>query len=264
MMPGPAAPRRPWFIGGWLLFLLPLPLALRALSGLWQGDLGSALAGLVPFLVLLAGGLLTRRGLAQAKTERALGGPPFKTIGAGVVGLGTALAASLGAGHALPVALAFGLAALLGCYLAYGFERRPAFSQDKDVGAALAEAYRKLDELAAASRTLGARDLRQRLERIIAWGERILERIAEDPEAFRQARKFLNVYLDGARQVTAKYARAQAAGSADQLDANFRTLLEDLEAVSAEQYERLLEHDLVALDVQMEVLTTRLKREGVL
>ena len=254
--------RRPLWIGGWLLFLLPLPLALKAVISLWRGEFVGLVAGAFAFLVLLLGAWLMRQGLAQAKRRPTGSGFPFKTAGSAVVAIGTALTALI-AGHNPLIAGGFGLGALAGCYLSYGFDRRLKLSNDKDVATALEEAYGKLEQLEAAGKRIGSREFKDRLGRIIDWGEKILARIQEDPEDFRRARKFLNVYLDGARQVTDKYARTHGEAESAELEENFRTLLADMETVCEEQYQRLLDDDMVDLDVQIEVLTTRLKREGV-
>jgi 5-bromo-4-chloroindolyl phosphate hydrolysis protein len=258
----PTRRRRPLWIGGWLLFLLPIPLLLKVLVSLGQGEFGAFLVSAIAAAVLFLGAWLTRMGLRQAKRRPMSSTIPLKSIGGGVIAIGTALTAMI-AGHNLPIGICFGLAALLGFYLTYGFDRRLRLSSDKDVAAALEEAYLKLEKLEAAGDSIGSRDFRDSLGRIAAWGERILDRIGDDPEDFRRARKFLNVYLDGAQQVTEKFAKAQEDGKSAELEANFRTLLSDMETVCEEQYEHLLDDDLVNLDVQMEVLTTRLKREGV-
>ena len=62
---------------------------------------------------------------------------------------------------------------------------------------------------------------RQRLERITTLAERILTHIEGDPRQLRRARKFLNVYLDGVRQVTAGYARSHKQGGTGELEENF-------------------------------------------
>lgn len=256
------ARRRPFWIGGWLLFLLPLPLLAKVLIALGSGEFGTFLISTIALALLLLGAWLTRKGLRQAKRRPMSSAIPLKSIGAGVVAGGTLLTA-LVAGHNLPIAVCFGLGALLGFYLTYGFDRRLKLSGDKDVASALEEAYRKLEKLEEAGDNIGSRDFRERLGRITAWGERILDRIGEDPEDFRRARKFLNVYLDGAQKVTDKFARTQGDAKSAELEENFRTLLADMETVCQEQYQHLLDNDMVDLDVQMEVLTTRLKREGV-
>jgi 5-bromo-4-chloroindolyl phosphate hydrolysis protein len=254
--------RRPLWIGGWLLFLLPIPLLLKVVIALGQGDFGAFLISAIAAALLFLGAWLTRSGLRQAKRRPMSSIIPLKSMGGGVIAVGAGLTAMI-AGHNLAIGICFGLAALLGFYLTYGFDRRLKLSSNKDVASALEDAYLKLEKLDAAGDDIGSRDMRERLGRIIAWGERILDRIGDDPEDFRRARKFLNVYLDGAQQVTEKFAKAQDAGKSAELEENFRTLLADMETVCEEQYEHLLDDDLVDLDVQIEVLTTRLKREGV-
>lgn len=254
--------RRPLWIGGWLLFLLPLPLLIKVFISLGQGDFDNFLISAIAVAVLFSGAWITRSGLRQAKRRPMSSTLPLKSIGGGIIAAGAGLTAMI-AGHNLAIGVCFGLAALLGFYLTYGFDQRLKLSSNKDVAAALEEAYRKLEKLEAAGDDIGSRDFRERLGRITAWGERILDRIGDDPEDFRRARKFLNVYLDGAQQVTEKFTKAQKDGNSAELEDNFRTLLSDMETVCEEQYEHLLDDDLVDLDVQIEVLTTRLKREGV-
>jgi hypothetical protein len=254
--------KRPTWIGGWPLVFLPLPLALKAVGALWRGDINGMVAASALLAVLYGGAWLTRRGLMHAKHRPNHIPFPFRSAGAVAVSLGT-FATALFAGYEAFGAGAFGLVALFGFYLAYGFDRRTRLSEDDEIAQALEAAYAKLEKLASAGRALPTHDLRDQLGRIVGWGERILERIADDPEDFRRARKFLNVYLDGAQQVTQKFARRQDGTVPRQLEASYRTLLGDMEAVCEEQYRRLENDDIVDLDIQMEVLTTRLKREGV-
>ena len=250
------------WIGGWLLFLLPLPLALRSLLALGKGEFTSFLITTTALAVLVLGAWLTRRGLYQAKRRPMSSTLPLKSLGGIVIAAGTALTALI-AGHSLPIGVCFGLAALLGFYLTYGFDKRIKLSSDKDVAEALEDAYRKLERLEEAGDKIRSRDMRDRIHGIAQWGERILDRIGDDPEDFRRARKFVNVYLDGAQQVTDKFARTHSDANSAELENNFRTLLDDMETVCKEQYQHLVDNDMVDLDVQMEVLTTRLKREGV-
>ncbi len=254
--------RRPIWIGGWLLFLLPIPLFWAMLTALGKGALGGFVSSAIALGLLLLGAWTTRRGLHQAKRRPMSSALPLKTIGGALTAVGTAFTA-WSAGHNGAIAICFGLAALVGFYLTYGFDRRIKLSSDKDVAAALEEAWRKLERLEEAADNLGSRDMRDRLRRIVGWGERILDRIGDDPEDFRRARKFLNVYLDGAQKVTDKFARTRGDADSAELEENFRTLLADMETVCEEQYQHLLDDDMVDLDVQIEVLTTRLKREGV-
>ncbi|MEZ5934696.1 MAG: 5-bromo-4-chloroindolyl phosphate hydrolysis family protein [Alphaproteobacteria bacterium] len=256
------ARRRPFWIGGWLLFLLPIPLFWAMLTALAKGMLGGFLAHAIALGILLLGAWITRKGLYQAKRRPMSSSLPLKTVGGVLTAVGTAFTA-WSAGHNPAIAVCFGAGALLGFYLTYGFDRRLKLSSDKDVAEALEQAYRKLEQLEEAGGRIRSYKLRERIRSITAWGERILDRIGEDPNDFRRARKFVNVYLDGAQQVTDKFARAQGDAKSAELEASFLTLLDDMEKVCEEQYQHLIDDDVVDLDIQMEVLTTRLKREGV-
>ncbi len=128
---------------------------------------------------------------------------------------------------------------------------------------ALAQAETSISAIEQATRNIGNAELNSRLRRIAAQARQILTMLEEDPRDLRRARKFLNVYLDGAKQVTEGYAKTHGRVTAPELEDNFRRVLTTIEEVFAEQQQKLLETDVTDLDVQLEVLNTQLKREGV-
>ena len=170
------------------------------------------------------------------------------------------------------MAVAFGLAALLGCYLSYGFDPLAAKRfTDRDgvdvtdrVLEALTQAEQSIAVIEQSTRNIRNAELNSRLRRIVALARRVLTMLEEDPRDLRRARKFLNVYLDGAKQVTQGYAKTHARAASPELEDNFRRVLATIEEVFQEQQQKLLETDVTDLDVQIEVLTTQLKREGVI
>ena len=83
------------------------------------------------------------------------------------------------------------------------------------------------------------------------------------PKILTRARRFLVTYLDGTRDVVAKYAAQQRDLDETVLAENFRRVLTTIEQVFAEQEEVLKQDDKLDLEVQIEVLETQLKREGV-
>ena len=261
---------------GILMFLLPLPVLFAAIASLARGDLGGLLGNAAGYGLFLAGALLLRRGLlaeAEYERRRVSRAPwPLKTLGGGVAALATGVTAWLGAGQHPVMAVAFGLAALLGCYLTYGFDPRAAKRfTDRDgvdvtnrVLEALAQAEGSISAIEQAIRHIRNAELNSRLRRIVALARQILTLLEEDPRDLRRARKFLNVYLDGAKQVTEGYARTHARAATPELEDNFRRVLATIEEVFQEQQQKLLETDVTDLDVQIEVLTTQLKREGVI
>ena len=271
---GPPKLKYPSF-KGFLLFLLPTPLLLAAIIALGAGNLGAVLAEGGAFALYMLGALLTRRGALAAGGEpklryarRPLASP--KNLGAALVATATGVAAYFAVGHGLFVSLTFGGIALLAFHLLYGLEplsaqRIPLSGGDEDerVAKALAEAERRILSIEQAALAIGNSELRERLGCIGARGREILGQIERRPRDLRRARKFLTVYLEGAQQVTRGYAETHKSADSRELEQNFRTVLVTIEEVFAEQQQRLLETDVMDLDVQIEVLTKQLKREGI-
>jgi 5-bromo-4-chloroindolyl phosphate hydrolysis protein len=131
------------------------------------------------------------------------------------------------------------------------------------VTAVLKQAYGRLRGIEAAARDIAVPEFGQRLARIINIGRGILQEIERDPRDASRARRFLNIYLDSAERVTTEYARSHRQLRSRPLEQNFRQLLIDMESTFEAQQRKLLENDLTSLDVEIEVLNARLKREGV-
>lgn len=261
---------------GMLLFILPLPLLFAALTALASGRFSALLANGIGFGVFLFAAWLTRQGLRDEQ------GPPevrfspamhwqLKNFGGALVGAATGFSALFAVGHGVAISVAFAVIALLAFHLLYGFSApgRPAVitTDDKDeekaVASALRDAERQLMTIEHAADGLADRELRDRLGRIAGKGRGILIQIAEKPGALRRARKFLTVYLDGVREVTEGYAKTHQLADSPRLDRSFREVLSSIEDVFDEQREKLLQTDVMDLDVQIEVLKKQIEQEGV-
>ncbi len=249
-----------------LPFVFVVPPAISAILALAKGDVarfGQA-AGVTALFFLAA--WLIRRGVKAAGTNRPF---PGRLLGGIAMALATAGAAWYLAGHNMIISIIFGFGALAGVVLAYGSELLPSRGEGLSADAAdarqlVGEARVKLERLNRARyRIQGAPELTQSLDGIKGWIEKILALIEEDPRDLRRARKFLVVYLDGAGEVADKYVALQDKGEAASFAPRFKDLLDEMEKVSAEQHAKLLENDSFDLDVQLQVLSERLKKEGV-
>ncbi|RKT47714.1 5-bromo-4-chloroindolyl phosphate hydrolysis family protein [Thiocapsa rosea] len=261
---------------GLLMFLLTLPVMIAAVVAMARGLLVPMIGNALGYGLLLGGAWLLWRGMvSEAAYERRLVAKtpwPLKSTGGVLIGLGTGLTAWLGVGHHPGIAFAFGLVALLGCRLFYGTDpgaaKRVTAASGLDttdqVLAALAQAERSIAAVEQSSRDIRQPELNQRLRRVAVLAREILTLLEEDPRDLRRARKFLNVYLDGVQRVVEGYARTHRRAASPDLDANFRRVLTSIEEVFQEQRQKLLESDIMDLDVQIEVLTSQLKREGLL
>jgi hypothetical protein len=262
-------------VRGWWLYALPLPLAFDALISLWTGSLGTMLASSLAYGGFLVGATVARIGFLKEAMydDKPFSSPPprYKSFGAAIMALATSFAAYASAGHDLITAGAFGIAFAIGFFLLYGFDPRPSpltlpadlAAEGKEIEAALREAYAKVEGIELAGREIRSLEFRRRLDRIVFGSRKVLATIEENPRSLRRAKRFINVYLDGARQVTEKYARTHAGAETPQLEQNFRQLLIDMESVCEEQHRMLADNSIVDLDVQIEVLASRLKHEGV-
>lgn len=280
---GPSMPATGWgsIFGtpqGWLLKISAVAFVGPLLLALLRGSLRDAAGTLAAIMLLYLAGKLVARGcreevMSQGRTL-ALSPMPWRLLGAGATGT-SAFLLSLGPAHdSLGMALLFGVLAGLACVLTYGLDPRAdrgaieaaarrAGISGKDVMSQLDEAYRKVQAIEEAARGLRSRELRGRLERICGQAHTILAQLEKEPRDLARARRFLVTYLDGTRDVATKYASQQHDLADTPLAANFRQVLSTVEQVFAEQEAVLKGHERLDLEVQIEVLETQLKREGI-
>lgn len=260
---------------GWLLCLLSLPALLGAIISLAKGNLPWILLNGAAFSAYLAAFVLLRRSAHSERNSRGKllvrAHPPYRWIAAGIVAFTTMALARLGAGQAAAVAALFGLGAFLGMYLAYGVESRsrtrfslPALAglEREEALRILELAERRISVIESAGQRIVNPDFAGHLRSISSVAKDILRDLSNNPVQIRRSRKFLNVYLDGVEKVVTGYARTHGQVQSDQLDDNFRNVLNAIEQTFQEQRQRLLDDEVFDLDVQMEVLATQLKREG--
>lgn len=261
---------------GLLLYLLPLALIPATLIALGKGLLLPIVVNACGFAAyLLAAGCL-RKGLRlereflQSKVSSTIKSS-LKLSAALIIAMTTGVIAWLGADQSLIVASLYTAGAFLGMYLSYGFDPRAEKKvaatdgySGEEIMQALEQSSKKIRSIELANDKISNFELNQRIDRICEIADAILQEIENDPRDLRRSRKFLNVYLDGAKQVTEGYAKTHKNTQTGELEQNFRNVLETIETVFQEQHQKLLEDDVFDLDVQIEVLSTQLKREGII
>lgn len=274
----PVTPQNPFHgktrsrVGGRVnfLFLAPFPLLISAFT---SGPVGLA-TKLTAFGALILAAWLTREGLKaedayHARRIARRPAIPRKIFGSALTGAGLFLAGFTPGGSLLnPIifgvlgavlhSFAFGLDPLKD----KGMEGVDTFQQDR-VARAVDEAEQHLRAMSDAILRAGDRKLEARVERFQATVRDMFRTIENDPRDLTAARKYLVVYLMGARDATIKfadlYARTHDAGAR----ADYEALLDDLEQNFAARTRDLLLDDRSDLDVEIEVLRERLQREGV-
>jgi len=253
-----------------LLFLAPLPLAFAAFGG---GPTGLVL-NLTALGTLLLAAWLTREGLIaqeayEARKVARRPAFPRKMAGSLLTGVGLAIAGFAASGDFLAPAvyavvgtvlhgMAFGPDPLRD----KGAEGIDTFQTDR-VARAVDEAEKHLSAMTDAMQRAGDRQLMARLERFQVIARDLFRTVENDPRDLTAVRKYLSVYLLGARDATVKFAEIWSRSRDPQARTDYESLLTDLEQNFAARTQKMLLDDRTDLTVEIEVLRERLDREGV-
>jgi hypothetical protein len=121
------------------------------------------------------------------------------------------------------------------------------------------------DHLAAMSDAiLRARDrkVEKRLQDFQGHVRDLLRAVEDDPANLSSARRYMGVYLQGARDATVKFADIFERNRDTQARDEYIDLLDDLEENFMLRTETLRDSDRQQLDIEIDVLRERLEREG--
>lgn len=247
--------------------------ALPFLFGAFFQDPAGMAGNLAAFGVIASGMWMTREGLAAEaayQVRRVARRPaiPRKLFGSVLTGLG------LGLGMAEPGSLAgagiVGATGMVLHWLAFGADPM----RDKGIAATdgfqgeraqkmIDEAESHLAQMRDAIRAVGDRQMDARVERFAATVGDLFDRVRSNPGDLSAARRYLGVYLMGARDATVKFADLYRQTRDPKVRASYETFLDDLEKDFSAKSRRLLEGDRTDLEIEISVLRERLAREGV-
>ena len=260
---------------GLMLFIVPFPVLIAAVMDLMQGNFSGTIINAAAFVGFMISASIARlgfknegkyheRSIARAPTT------PYKTIAAIFLSVTTGLTSWLSIGDSLLISLLVGLTTFIGFYLYYGLDPRKDKSGNIRLGVtteelikALEDAEVRIDAIESARQSISNINLNTQLKRITDKARGILKTIEADPKDLDRSRKFLKVYLDGAKKVTEGYAKAQDVEQAVDLNTNFSNVLDSIEKTFDKQQNELKKNNHFDLDVQIEVLKTQLKQEGI-
>ncbi|MDQ2090787.1 5-bromo-4-chloroindolyl phosphate hydrolysis family protein [Marimonas arenosa] len=252
------------------LFLAPLPLIWRAFAG---GASGLAL-NLVALGILLLAAWLTRDGLLAQEAydaRRVARRPaiPRKMLGSVLTGAGLFIAAFT-AKPGVIEPLIYAVSGTVLHFLAFGPDPMKnkgmvgidEFQTDR-VARYVDQAEAHLTAMRDAVKRAGDREAEARVERFQARVRDLLRTVEEDPRDLTAARKFMGIYLQGARDATVKFADVYARTQDRGARSDYMMLLTDLEESFNAKTRALLLDNQSDLTVEIEVLRDRLAREGV-
>ncbi|MGI3170408.1 5-bromo-4-chloroindolyl phosphate hydrolysis family protein [Pseudooceanicola sp. C21-150M6] len=252
-----------------LLFLAPFPL-------IWKAFVSSPVlmaSYLVGFGILILAAWMTREGIKaeEAYAARKVARRPalprkilasvFTGLGLGAVGF---------AGHGVVEAVIF--AVLGGALHSMAFGLDPLKNKGMEgvdehqtdrVARAVETAEGHLQAMFDAIKRAQDRQLEARVIQFQSVARNLFRSVENDPRDLTAARKYLGIYLQGARDATVKFADVYARSRDAKARADYEALLTDLEQNFAARTEKLLSNDAGDMTVEIEVLRERLQREGI-
>lgn len=254
-----------------ILFIPPLILVITSIN-----DGAAALVmALIGGAVLALAAWLLRDGLKaeveyNARPIARRPALPRKMLASALTGVGIAIAALTGEGNGIIAAVLYGAAATALHVTAFGIdplrdkrmEGIDTFQQDR-VARVVDEAESYLASMTDHISTIGDRKLDLRVSGFQAMARKMIRTVEEDPRDLTAARKYLGVYLMGARDATVKFAEVYKRDKDVAARADYEALLEDLETNFVARTDQLLEGDREGMDIEIKVLRDRLQREGV-
>ncbi len=228
---------------------------------------------LAGFGLIAAGMFMTTEGLAAEaayQVRRVARRPaiPRKLFG------GVAAALGLGLGAADPNAIGGGLligtAGLILHWLAFGadpmrdkgMEGTDTFQRDR-AHRMIEEGEAHLAGMRDAILRTGDRRIEARVAMFAATVEEMFARVIDNPGDLSAVRRYMGVYLEGARDATVKFADLYARTRDASARAAYEAFLDDLESDFKARSSNLLDGDRTDLDIEISVLRDRLAREGV-
>lgn len=253
-----------------LLFLAPLPLIWQAFT---SGPAGLALnLGALGLLLLAA--WMTREGILaqeayEARKIARRPGFPRKIAASVLTGLGLGLAGFAATDEVLAPLIYLLLGAGLHSF-AFGIDPMQdkgmdgvdTFQTDR-VARVVDQAETYLSSMSEAIRRAGDRHAEARVERFQISVRDMLRTVEDDPRDLTAARRYLGVYLMGARDATVKFADIHARSGDSEARAKYLALLGDLEENFIARTRKLLQDDQSDLEIEIDVLRDRLKRDGI-
>lgn len=247
--------------------------ALLFVPAAFLGDARALMFGLAATGLLLAAAFLTREGLkahAAFDARKIARRPAFpRKIFASVLTGAGLVAGGLMSHDAALFPLLFGVAGAALHFNTFGAdplrdkgaEGIDTYQTDR-VARAVDEAEKHLTAMRDAILRANDRQLEGRVDRFTAAARALFRTVEDDPRDLTAARKYMSVYLMGARDATAKFADLYARSRDAQARTDYLALLDDLETTFADRSRSLLSDNRSDLDVEISVLRDRLKTEA--
>jgi 5-bromo-4-chloroindolyl phosphate hydrolysis protein len=260
------------FFTGFLFLLIGISYLSIAVKSLGRAESFYFIVSLSIFFAFIAAFVMLRRGLALEKiyeSSKYAKAPkfPLKTIAASLLAISSVVSASMG-GYPLFSSLMIGVSVLLGWYLYYGFDPRKdkidGYENSKSaerIMKLLLQAREDIDSIKTSADKLDDGEIQTSMKNMAKAFEKIVKHIEDEPDDYDRARKYLVSYLGELRSMSDTFVKLDERGKSQEMKESFlQTLHESVEKLDS-QYEKLLDEDILSLDIKLSVMKKRLQNE---
>ena len=257
---------------GFLFLILGVNYLSFAIKALGRGENFYFLVSLLIFASFVAAFVMLRRGIALEKiykSSKHAKAPvyPLKTIAGYLLASASALSAFLG-GYSLLSSLMLGGALLLGWYLYYGFDPRKdkieGYNSSKSaerIMKLLLQANEDINIIKKSASESKSALIQTSMLHIAEAFDKMVKHIENEPDDYDRARKYLVSYLGELRSMSETFIKLEKRGRSDEMKESFLDAIDSSIEKLDRQYERLLDEDIVDLDVKLSVMKKRLESE---
>ncbi len=251
-----------------ILFFMPLILIFK----IFQSDPILMAQYLIALFCMISAAYFTHEGLKaqDAFESRKIARPPAiprKIFASLLMGAGLGIVGF--AGYGALEGLIFALIGAILHSLSFGIDplKKKGIEggdrlQEERVNKVVIEAEKHLNEMRDALQRLHDRAAYNRFEDFTATVRDMLTIVEEDPRDLSSARKYLGVYLQGAKAATFKFAALYERTQDATARSDWMRLLDDLEDSYTQQNQALLSDNKTDLEIEIDVLRERLAREN--
>ena len=216
--------------------------------------------------VLLRKGERAQRIYNQSKYAKA---PPypFKLIAAVLLSCATAVSAYFGE-YGLPGALMLGVSVFGGWYLYYGFDvlkdKLGGYGSDaaaQRIMTLIAQSQKKVDRIRSFAKKLRTQKIAKKMQEVADGFEKIIEHVAAEPEDYEMARRYLVSYIGEIESMSETFYKLDTHAKGAAIQESFYELLEESTEKLGRQYHKLLDDDMLDLDIKISVMKKRFQGE---
>ncbi len=257
---------------GFLLIIFAFKSLATSFFALGRGESFYFLTSALIFSMVIASFLLLRHGTAveiiynrskYAKHSKI----PYKTMGAVLLSTATILSAYLGS-YSFFASLMLGISVLVGWYMYYGFDpyadKIEGYESDKSaqrIMTLLVEANEDITSILGYAKEMNSKTIAPLMKDMAEEFQKIVKHIEDEPDDYDKARKYLVSYLGELRDMSETFTKLDAKDKTKDVELAFEETLKESIDKLKEQYEKLMNDEILDLDIKLSVMKKRFKNE---